>query len=237
NTPYQISNGLYPEGLQTQAQEAMTRLTPAEFTFTQHVLDNYNNGAPEANPVDVGAMKLMPGTEIYRAPMKGAIDHVVDKSHYEGWFFPRVLLVNGQSWGVISKVVNGKDWNLATDPRDNLWVKLSQAQSVPGFKHLAPLDPSTMYTGPKLWKLPPVYATKPDGKGNLEISQEHPQELNNDSGVTLTYCTTGEIKQLRYLSPDGTLTGPNRIVFAPTKRQIKYQRAQATAGAYGANND
>jgi hypothetical protein len=222
---FNIPEVFTPSGSLSESLAESSGMTPEQYNYAKKVLNRLNSGPAEMNVIETGGVLLMPGTQVYKAPMKGAIDHVINKQHREFWSLYRLAPINGELWiaarnaadstGHTDEVL-GSDW--ATDPKYSRWVKISQAEKVKGFGHYEPLAPGATVNR---WNLPHVYAIRPNDQHNIMITQPHPEELS-DPRYLATYSTieTKQYKQTQYMP------GPNSILFQRTKRPVRFEKAK-----------
>lgn len=231
NTPHLVASGLGPEHSQAPLPWAdpawAEKLTLTEYKVAKQVFNHANNGPANENIIDVGGMRLMPGTKIYRAPMESAVDHVIDKKHVEFWSLERLMQVNGKLWAaaVPQKFRKGEGFlvppmDTMIEPRYSLWVNISEAEKVPGFEHLVPMGPD-ISRGAKPWKLPPVFQIKPNDQGRIMITQPHPNEFSDPR-----YLANSRSYDVKYMNESGWEFSINGMVFIPTNKPVRFMKAK-----------
>lgn len=233
NTPRLVANGLGTEKLlplPPLANPYGEKLTPQEYKVAKAAFDRVNNGPANENIIDVGGMRLMPGTRVHRAPMESAVDHVIDKNHAEFWYTYRLIPKGGDLWAVARRILDIQkghvheiphDMDSAIDPSSSLWVKVSQAEAMPGFEHLVPMDPD-ISQGARPWDLPPVYQVGINGQGRLVINQPHPDALSDPRYLANFYSDSKKIM----VRQDGWAFSAGSIAFIPTKRPVRFMKAK-----------
>lgn len=231
NVPHLVSSGLRPERSQLLPPPPPgppEKLSPQEYKIAKQAFDHANNGPANENIIDNGGMRLMPGTIIYKAPMGGAVDHVIGKQNVEFWYFERLMKVRGELWAAARNIINkdgqideALDTDWATDPGYSLWVKVSQAESIPGYEHLMPWDSNPNDPNVKPMSGPPVYQIRPNDQDCIVIDQPHPEKLSDPR-----YLANFMSYPIKALHENGWEISANGIVFLPTKKPVRFVEAK-----------
>ena len=204
-----------------------TRLTREEYNCARGALTRVNNGPPELNIVDAGAVAVGPGTPFRKAPMstKGSIFNRVPNNSTGVLCVPREILVNGKLWLAVLNYDHmgytrqaGDPPNDENSPMFTLWVDPAEAKNY-GSRHLDPVNP---HTGAN-WHLPPVYAVQPNGLNRLSFNSITPPEWSS-----LSIASFG-IHPKKADPKNGWEYAINGFAFMPTARPLKFQAASTLA--------
>lgn len=234
--PYLVSGKLRPEHSQDlpiiRPFKAGEGMSFKQFDFTRHLLNRVNTGPYVENIIDNGGMRLMPGAIIYKAPMKSAVDHVIDSKHVEFWSFPRLMEVNGELWAATRNIINkdgqideALDGDWATDPRFSRWVNIPQAKRVPEFEHVMPWASNPNNPHLRTVTGPPVYGVMLNSQSNILINQPHPEELSDPRYLAIYQSfLMQDVKRAGWMKK-GWMISANGIVFFPTPRPVQFVKA------------
>lgn len=244
--PYLVSGKLRPEHPQDLREPTLRPFKAGEgmsfeqFNFTRHLLNRVNAGPYNENIIDNGGMRLMPGTKIYKAPMKNAVDHVIDSRHVEFWSFPRLMEVNGELWAAARNIINKDgyvdevlDGAWATDPRFSRWVNISQAKRTPGFEHVMPWDANPNDPHLKTVSGPPVYGVMLNSQSRILINQPHPEDLSDPRYLAIYQSfPMPDLNRTDWMRK-GWMISANGIIFLPTPRPVQFAKADYNTQEYG----
>ena len=193
------------------------------YAFAEAVLASRDKGPLEKNVIDNGGILLTSGTVIYKAPVEGAIDHVIPKGRFALWAFVRLVPVGGTLWAVAWNNEKGAYSNQVRESRGNEWVKVPKDNTAT-FKHLVPRD----YNPDKSRNYPRTIAVQiiPGNASRLQIvgAPGAPEDLMDWRNIATRYED-----DIKYLRKDNIQFAPGGEMLIPAEQPLRFEKAKVSS--------
>lgn len=218
SVPHLVPSGLGPKQPLTEFLSSSAERDP--YAYAAMILAARDKGPLEENVIDNGAILLTSGAVVYKAPIEGAIDHIVPKRRFALWSFSRLVPVGDTLWAVAWDRENGAYYDQVSDPRGDEWVKVPKDNTAT-FRHLVPMD----YNPDKSSNYQRTFSVQviPDSTSRLRVVSvgNVPEELLDWRNIASRYEDS-----TKYQNKYGWQFGATSVIFIPTKTPVRFIKAK-----------